>query len=98
MPVCAPCTASAFTYKKPNTVRSLIATFGATKHSQFHAADGNGYRFLADQVILLDEFDPQIASRMITPLTQWQRYDVSRQQLLPAHWSTDSQPKLSDDI
>ncbi len=89
----------AFTYKNPNKVRSLIATFGATNHSQFHAADGSGYRFLADQVILLDEFNPQIASRMITPLTQWKRYDTSRQQLMRAQLERiGSQPKLSDDI
>jgi aminopeptidase N len=71
-----------FTHKNPNKVRSLIATFCATNHSQFHAADGAGYVFLADQVILLDTLNPQIAARMLAPLTQWRRYDAGRQTLI----------------
>jgi aminopeptidase N len=35
----------AFTYKNPNKVRSLIATFCATNHCQFHADDGSAYAF-----------------------------------------------------
>jgi aminopeptidase N len=89
----------AFTYKNPNKVRSLIATFCATNHCQFHADDGSGYAFLVDQVILLDSLNPQIASRMITPLTQWRRYDDLRQQLM--HQQLDriaNQLKLSNDL
>lgn len=81
-----------FTYKNPNKVRSLIATFCATNHVHFHAADGSGYQFLGDQICLLDQLNPQIASRMITPLTQWRRYDQSRQQLMRAQLGTYRQP------
>jgi len=88
-----------FTYKNPNKVRSLIATFCATNHGQFHAADGSGYTFLGDQVLLLDSLNPQIASRMITPLTQWRRYDKSRQQQMQAQLERiANQPSLSDDV
>jgi len=88
-----------FTYKNPNKVRSLIATFCATNHGQFHAADGSGYAFLGDQVLLLDRLNPQIASRMITPLTQWRRYDQSRQQQMQAQLERiANQPSLSDDV
>ncbi|MBM9537597.1 aminopeptidase N [Desulfobulbus alkaliphilus] len=89
----------AFTYKNPNKVRSLIGTFSATNHWQFHAEDGSGYAFLGDQVILLDALNPQIASRMITPLTQWRRYDDLRQQLMHQQLERIAdQPKLSDDL
>jgi len=88
-----------FTYKNPNKVRSLISTFCATNHAQFHAADGSGYAFLGDQICLLDELNPQIASRMITPLTQWRRYDSGRQQLMCEQLKRiGDQPKLSDDV
>jgi len=88
-----------FTYKNPNKVRSLIATFCATNHGQFHAACGSGYIFLGDQVILLDALNPQIAARMLTPLTQWQRYDADRQRLMRAQLERiDAQPALSDDV
>lgn len=88
-----------FTYKNPNKVRSLIATFCATNHVHFHAADGSGYQFLGDQICLLDQLNPQIASRMITPLTQWRRYDQSRQDLMRAQLERiGSQPTLSDDV
>ena len=88
-----------FTYRNPNKVRSLIATFGATNHSQFHAADGSGYAFLGDQVALLDERNPQIAARMLTPLTQWQRYDTGRQELMRAQLERlAARPALSDDV
>jgi aminopeptidase N len=88
-----------FTYRNPNKVRSLIATFCATNHGQFHAADGTGYTFLGDQVILLDPINPQIAARMLTPMTQWRRYDESRQQLMRQQLKRiGSQPSLSDDV
>ena len=88
-----------FTYKNPNKVRSLIATFCATNHGQFHAVDGSGYAFLGDQVVLLDTLNPQIAARMITPFTQWRRYDAVRQQLMREQLERiGNQQSLSDDV
>ncbi|WP_420209477.1 aminopeptidase N [Candidatus Electronema sp. JC] len=73
----------AFSMKNPNKVRSLIGAFGGNLR-QFHAADGSGYAFLADCVAALDPANPQVAARMLTPLTQWRRYDATRQQLMQA--------------
>ena len=88
-----------FTHKNPNKVRALIATFCATNHSQFHAADGAGYIFLADQVLLLDPLNPQIAARMLTPLTQWRRYDAGRQALMQRQLERIGAVRsLSDDV
>ncbi|MCL2457821.1 MAG: aminopeptidase N [Desulfobulbus sp.] len=88
-----------FTHKNPNKVRSLIATFCAANHSQFHAADGAGYVLLADQVILLDTLNPQIAARILTPLTQWRRYDAGRQALIREQLTRiGSLSSLSDDV
>ena len=69
----------AFTLKNPNKVRALIGAFAGQNLVNFHAADGSGYRFLADQVISLNATNPQIASRQLGPLTRWRKYDASRQ-------------------
>jgi len=90
---------ASFSIKNPNKVRALIATFCATNHNQFHAADGHGYCFLGDQVIRLDPLNPQIAARMLTPLTQWRRYDPTRQQMMCEQLERISrQPLVSDDV
>jgi aminopeptidase N len=44
----------AFTMKNPNKVRALVGAFAGQNLVNFHAADGSGYRFLADLVIELN--------------------------------------------
>ena len=72
----------AFNLKNPNKVRAVIGAFANQNLINFHAADGSGYRFLADQVIALDGFNPQIAARQLAPLTRWRKYDAARQALI----------------
>ncbi|MEG0967687.1 MAG: aminopeptidase N [Pseudomonas sp.] len=74
----------AFTMKNPNKVRALIGAFAGQNLVNFHAADGSGYRFLADLVIELNALNPQIASRQLAPLTRWRKYDDARQALMKA--------------
>ena len=74
----------AFTIKNPNKVRALIGAFAGQNLINFHAADGSGYRFLADIVIQLNALNPQIASRQLAPLTRWSKYDDARQALMKA--------------
>ncbi|MDP3694862.1 MAG: aminopeptidase N C-terminal domain-containing protein, partial [Desulfocapsaceae bacterium] len=72
----------AFSLNNPNKVRALIGAFGTGNHVRFHAASGVGYTFLAEQILTLDPINPQIASRLMSPFTNWKRYDTSRQQLM----------------
>ncbi|WP_267269978.1 aminopeptidase N [Pseudomonas protegens] len=72
----------AFNLKNPNKVRALVGAFAGQNLINFHAADGSGYRFLADLVIQLNGFNPQIASRQLAPLTRWRKYDSARQALM----------------
>ncbi|WP_231756871.1 aminopeptidase N [Microbulbifer elongatus] len=65
---------SAFEFKNPNKVRAVIGGFAMRNFAQFHAPDGSGYAFLAEQVIALDKLNPQIAARIVTPLTRWRKY------------------------
>ena len=72
----------AFTLTNPNKVRSLIGRFCAGNIAHFHAADGSGYEFLADQVLVLDAMNPQIAARLVQSMSRWRRYDENRQGLM----------------
>lgn len=72
----------AFSLKNPNKVRSLIGAFCGANQLCFHDKSGEGYCFLADQVLAIDRFNHQIAARMLSPLSRWQRFDVPRQHLM----------------
>lgn len=72
----------AFELTNPNRARSLIGAFSQANQLHFHAANGQGYQFLADQVIALNTINPQVASRMVSALTQWKRFDKNRQILM----------------
>ena len=69
----------AFDIRNPNKVYALIRNFSAN-HVRFHAADGGGYAFLADQVIALDAFNPQVAARMARAFDRWRKFDAGRRQ------------------
>ena len=75
-----------FDLRNPNRVRALVSSF-AVNQVRFHAADGAGYRFLADTIIQLDPDNPQIAARMVSSLGQWRRFDPARQGLMKAELS-----------
>ena len=74
----------AFEFKNPNKVRALIGAFCSQNHLGFHDVSGAGYEFLAEQVLALDSINPQIAARLLTPLTRWKKYDAKRQRLMQA--------------
>ncbi len=88
-----------FNLKNPNKVRSLIGAFCSSNQWQFHAVDGAGYRFLADHVLALDPVNPQIAARLLTPLTLWRRYDRQRRHLMREQLARiAARPDLSPDV
>jgi aminopeptidase N len=71
---------SDFTMKNPNRVRSLYGAFCMSNPICFHREDGAGYHLLADAVVELNEINPQIAARLLTPLREWRRYTPDRQE------------------
>src|SRR5690606_16143961 len=88
----------AFDIKNPNKVRSLIGGFAATAIN-FHQVDGEGYRFVADQIIALNALNPQIASRQLTPLSKWQKYPAPVQARMIAELRRiAAAPNLSSDV
>jgi aminopeptidase N len=69
---------AAFDIKVPNKVYALIRTF-SVNHVRFHAADGSGYAFLADEIIALNALNPQVAARMARGFDRWKKFDAARQ-------------------
>jgi aminopeptidase N len=68
-----------FSWRNPNRMRALIASFAMANPLRFHAADGAGYTLLADVILKLDPINSQTAARIVSPLGQWRRFDPSRQ-------------------
>src|SRR5260370_36927676 len=54
-----------FDLKNPNRARSLVGAFAGGNPLHFHAADGSGYRFLADALIALDPIKCQMPARPV---------------------------------
>src|SRR5690606_23321123 len=71
----------AFSLTNPNRLRSLVGAFSMNQ-VRFHAANGGGYRYLADQVLAVDKLNPQTAARLVGPLGRWQRLDQNRAALM----------------
>ena len=72
----------AFDAKNPNRLRSLVGGFTSANPVRFHDPSGAGYRFLADQILAVDAFNPTTAARLIEPLGGWRRYRPALGQLM----------------
>ncbi|HHQ69216.1 MAG TPA: aminopeptidase N [Halothiobacillaceae bacterium] len=74
-----------FSIKNPNRVRALVGSFARNNLRAFHAASGSGYKYVSDKVIELDAINPQIAARLATVFSRWQRFDGNRADHMRAH-------------
>ena len=72
-----------FTMRNPNRVRSLHMAFAANPQG-FHAADGAGYRMVADVILALDPINPQTSARFVPSLGRWRRIEPGRAALMRA--------------
>ncbi|QOL51527.1 aminopeptidase N [Massilia litorea] len=89
----------AFNLRNPNRARSLISSFCAGNPVQFHAPDGSGYAFWAEQVITLDALNPQVASRLARAMDRWRRYTPELQEhMKKALQQVAGQQRLSNDV
>ena len=66
--------------------------------SHFHARNGEGYALLGQVVRELNVLNPQIAARMVNPLTTWRRYDKERQTLMREQLELLLQTQSSKDL
>jgi len=88
-----------FDLKNPNRVRALLGAFSSANPVCFHDPSGEGYRLLGAYVEKLNALNPQIAARLLSPLTRWRRFDASAQALMKAELERLGQlPGLSRDV
>lgn len=95
--VTAALTHPAFSLKNPNKARSLIGAFSRNM-PHFHAADGSGYRFVADRVLEIDRFNPQVASRLVQAFNRWKKLEPGRRALMRAELERMAAGTLSRDL
>jgi aminopeptidase N len=72
----------AFSMTNPNKVRSLIGSFCSANLVSFHDETGLCYSFLREQILQLNKVNPQVAARLVTPLTQWKKLAQPYSQLM----------------
>ncbi len=87
-----------FSLKVPNRVYAVVDGFTEGNLVQFHDLSGSGYTFLADTIIEIDAFNPQVASGITDPLTEWKRYDPVRQELMKEELLRLKELKLSKGV
>jgi aminopeptidase N len=68
-----------FSMKNPNRVRAVLGAFAAGNPVQFNAADGKGYKLIADAVLELDRFNSLIAARLLGNFEMWRALEPKRQ-------------------
>ncbi len=71
-----------FALDNPNRVRALVGSLILNNPKALHRKDGSGYLLVEDVVRQLNSLNPMVASKMITPLISFKRYDEKRQALI----------------
>ena len=88
-----------FNARNPNRVRALVGAFALSNFPRFHAADGSGYAFVADQVLALDAMNPQLAARIATAFELWKRLPEARRRRVGIELKRiAAAPALSPDV
>ena len=88
-----------FKITTPNKVRALIGTFATANPMHFHRADGAGYEFVVAQVIAIDRFNPQVASRLVSSFRSFRTLTPTlKRRAKAALQQAASAPGLSRDV
>lgn len=88
-----------FKWTTPNKVYSLLSGFAGGNPAGFNAADGSGYRVIADAILKLDPINPQVASRLATTFRSCKLLNSSRKSAALAELERIlAEPSLSRDV
>jgi aminopeptidase N len=88
----------AFDEKVPNLVRSLIGSF-ARNLVAFHVPCGSGYDFVADKIIEVDGFNPQIASGLAGAFKSYEKLpSIQKEKMSTALEKIIRHPNLSNNV
>jgi aminopeptidase N len=67
-----------FQAQVPNYLRSLYLQFSKNNLHAFHDLSGESYQFLAERIIQIDKFNPQVASRAASSFSLINKLDEVR--------------------
>ena len=70
-----------FNWQLPNRFRALLGTFATFNPVGFHAADGSGYRLVAEAIVRLDRSNPQVAARLAGSFKTYKALEAKRRSL-----------------
>jgi aminopeptidase N len=87
----------AFVITNPNSCYSLYGGF-ARSAPNFHAADGSGYKFMADAVVRVDKINNQVASRLVGAFTSFRQFDGERRKMMVAELKRIAASKPSANV
>ena len=88
----------AFEYKNPNKLRAVIGTFQRENVSLFHSNDGSGYKFISEQIAIIDKKNPQAAARLVIPLTRYNNYNYKRKEKMKKALKDIYNKNVSNDL
>jgi aminopeptidase N len=88
-----------FSMENPNKVRALIFAFATANPVNFNRPDGAGYAFVADRVLEIDKFNPQIAARLLSSFRSWKALEPERRKVAKKTLQNIAKSKpLSSDV
>ena len=87
-----------FDYKNPNKLRSVLSTFQRENVLLFHASHSSGYKFISEQVAIIDKSNPQAAARIVLPLTRFKNYSGERKNKIKNILKSINKPFISNDL
>lgn len=87
-----------FDNKNPNKLRSVLGSFQKENIILFHSKDMSGYKFIAEQISQIDKYNPQVASRLILPMTQFRSFKKERKENIISILKDIYNQKISNDL
>lgn len=70
-----------FNLENPNKARALLGSF-TRNVPHFHAENGSGYAFIAEKVMQIDAFNPQVAARLVQAFDLCHKLEPKRRALV----------------
>lgn len=70
-----------FNWRNPNRIYALLAAF-THNLAALHDESGRGYQFIVAAIRRLNTTNPQVASRLLSPLLKWRKLPLKQQELL----------------
>jgi aminopeptidase N len=88
-----------FDPKNPSRLRAVVQAFAVHNPARFHDPSGAGYRFLADQILQVDKYNPMTAARLFEALGGWENFKPELAALMKAEIARiAATPKLSHNL